>query len=62
MEYNEKIEFITMLLIENRCNRDQEFLNYIIVNSDKETFNKRYMILLDKFLKDYALSKAEKSD
>jgi len=55
-------EFITMLLIENNCFNDIRFSDYIENNYDTKKFNKRYMELLDDFLKDYALNKTEKSD
>lgn len=56
-------EFIIMLLIENRCHSfDFVFSDYLKENYDIEAFNKRYRILLDEFLSDYALNKTEKSD
>jgi len=56
MEIEELIEFIGMLLIENKCNSDRDFHKYLLVNSDKDKFNERYKILLDKFLNLYALN------
>lgn len=56
------LEFVTMLLIENRCNKEDKFYGYIEKNTNVEVFNKRYKQLLDKFLNDYALNKTEKSD
>ena len=56
-------EFIIMLLIENRCySFDFGFSDYLKGNYNIEAFNKRYKILLDEFLSDYALNKTEKSD
>ena len=55
MNNSELIEFVAMLLIEKKCNIEPDFYDYVIVNSDKDTFNKRYVELLDKFLNQYAL-------
>lgn len=57
-------EFIIMLLIENRCEFKDGgvFYEHISENYDREAFNKRYLELLDEFLKPYALNKTEKSD
>lgn len=55
-------EFITMLLIENNCFNDLNFNDYLKNNYNLNKFNKRYIELLDDFLKDYALNKTEKSD
>ena len=62
MEIEELIEFIGMLLIENKCNKDIEFHKYFVIHSNKDTFNNRYKVLLDKYINIYALDKAEKSD
>ena len=61
MSNEEKDNLIMMLLIENLAIHDAAFSKY--VNSlNTETFNKDYLILLDKFLNKYALNKTEKSE
>lgn len=62
MKESELIEFIAMLLIENKCQKEEKFYEYFVINSDEGIFNRRYNILLDKFLNSYALIKAEKSE
>lgn len=62
MKESELLEFVTMLLIESKCNKEDKFYNYIERNTNVKVFNKRYRKLLDKFLNDYALNKTEKSD
>ena len=62
MESKEMMEFIAMLLIEKKCQEDSDFHEYLLINSDKDSFNTRYRILLDKFLTMYAVNNAEKSD
>lgn len=61
---NECIEFIVMLLIENRSHNDisGDFVSFLRKHYNMEKFNERYMILLDKFMYKYALNKTEKSD
>jgi len=61
---NECIEFIVMLLIENRSRNDisGDFVSFLKKHYNMEKFNERYMILLDKFMYKYALNKTEKSD
>ena len=61
MEIKELIEFIGMLLIENKCNKDTEFHKYFVIHSDKDVFNNRYKVLLDKYINIYALDKTGKS-
>ena len=58
------LEFITMLLIENRCIIDNNdmFIDFVEKNHDIKAFNSRYKELLDEFLKPYALNKTEKSE
>ena len=58
------LEFIVMLLIENRCIIDDNgiFIDFVEKNHNIEAFNNRYKELLDEFLKPYALNKTEKSD
>lgn len=55
-------EFIVLLLIENKCEKDNEFNIYLKEYYDTDKINTRYMELLDDFLKEYALNKTEKSD
>ena len=62
MKENELLELVAMLLIENRCNKGDEFYKYVEINTNIEICNKRYRQLLDKFLNNYALNKTEKSD
>ena len=63
MTLDEILEFISMLLIENRCLHGKEnFYSYLSNHCDISTFNARYKELLDKFLTNYALNSAEKSD
>jgi hypothetical protein len=62
MNTNDLVEFIAMLLIEKKAKEDDKFYDYFIINSDKESFNKRYGELLDNFLNLYAINKTEKSD
>lgn len=64
MTLDEILEFISMLLIENRClhNEGANFHSYISKKCDIQTFNARYKELLDKFLINYALNTTEKSD
>ena len=66
MTLEEILEFISMLLIENRClnlhNEGADFHSYISKRCDIGTFNARYKELLDKFLTNYALNTTEKSD
>lgn len=59
----ERIQELTvLLLIENKCNKDKEFNNYLLEKYDTDKVNLRYKELLDDFLNDYALNKTEKSD
>ena len=54
-----------MLLIENRSylsNDNGNFYNYLKEHYDLEKFNKRYVELLDEFMKSYALNNTEKSE
>ena len=65
MGANDKQEFIIMLLIENRsyCSKDGgTFYDYLKEHYDLNKFNERYMELLDKFMKSYALNNTEKSE
>jgi len=62
MGSKEKEEFIVMLLLENNCFNNISFADYIKDNYDLKKFNKRYKELLDDFLNEYALNKAEKSE
>jgi uncharacterized protein YutD len=65
MGANDRQEFIIMLLIENRSytsNDGDSFYNFIKEHYNLEKFNERYMELLDKFMKPYALNKTEKSE
>lgn len=67
MKENELLEFVILLLIENRSLRgyslkEDKFNEYIDRYSNINKINKRYKQLLDKFLNDYALNKTEKSD
>ena len=62
MNTNDLVEFIAMLLIEKKAKEDNKFYDYFIINSNKESFNKRYDELLDNFLNLYAINKTEKSD
>jgi len=59
---SEVLEFIIMLLIENRSLKDDKFSSYVSRHCNVETFNNRYKKLLDKFLTNYALNTTEKSD
>lgn len=61
---NECIEFIVMLLIENRNHNDisGDFACFLKKRYNLDNFNGRYMKLLDKFMSEYALNKTEKSD
>lgn len=61
MSFSEREEFLIMLLIENKS-KEKEFCSYVKRKCDIDTFNARYMELLDKFLSKYALSTTEKSD
>ena len=62
MESKELLELVTMLLIEKKSYDFESFTEYILEHVDKETFNNRYKILLDKFLTMYAVNNTEKSD
>lgn len=64
LSFEEKEEFIIMLLLENRCLKQEgeNFHSYLSKHCDIESFNKRYKELLDKFLTNYALNTTEKSD
>ena len=65
MGSNDRQEFIIMLLIENRsflADDNGNFFNYLKEHYDLEKFNKRYLELLDEFLKPYALNNTEKSE
>lgn len=62
MGSNDKQEFIIMLLIENNCNHNEEFYNYVKEHYNVNKFNERYKELLDEFLNKYALNKTEKSE
>ena len=64
LSLEEVLEFIIMLLLENRClkKESENFHSYLSKHCDIETFNARYKELLDKFLTNYALNTAEKSD
>ncbi len=65
MNSEEKQEFTIMLLIENRSYTSSDggsFYDFIKEHYNLEKFNERYMELLDKFMKPYALNKTEKSE
>ena len=62
MKAKERQEFIIMLLMENRSSFQDTFYEYLEENYDLGKFNTRYMKLLDKFMKPYALKKSEKSE
>jgi len=65
MGANDRQEFIIMLLIENRSYYSDDggtFYNFLKDNYDLNKFNKRYMELLDEFMKPYALNNTEKSE
>lgn len=62
MESKELLELVAMLLIEKKSYDFESFTEYILEHVDKETFNNRYKILLDKFLTMYAVNNTEKSD
>ena len=64
MGANDRQEFIIMLLIENRSFQQDEkrFYDYLKEHYDLDKFNERYMELLDKFMKPYALNNTEKSE
>ena len=62
MKESEMLEFVTMLLIENKCNEEDKFYGYIEKNTNVKVFNERYKQLLDRFLNKYALNKTEKSE
>ena len=62
MNFDEREEFIIMLLLENLAHRDKDFLNYMYDRYEAKVFNDRYKELLDKFLEPYALNKTEKSE
>ena len=62
MSFDEREEFIIMLLLENLSYRDKDFLNYMYNKYEAKVFNDRYKELLDKFLEPYALNKTEKSE
>lgn len=65
MGANDRQEFIIMLLLENRsyCSNDKgAFYEYLKEHYDIDKFSKRYMELLDKFMKPYALNNTEKSE
>ena len=65
MGSNDRQEFIIMLLIENRSFLTDDngiFFNYLKERYDLDKFNKRYLELLDEFLKPYALNNTEKSE
>ena len=62
MDSREREEFIILLLLENSAYNNIQFSDYLKDKYDISKFNKRYMELLDNFLKEYALNKTEKSD
>lgn len=62
MESKELLELVAMLLVEKKSYDFESFTEYILEHVDKETFNNRYKILLDKFLTMYAVNNTEKSD
>ena len=62
MESKELLELVAMLLVEKKSYDFESFTEYILEHVDKETFNNRYKILLDKFLTTYAVNNTEKSD
>lgn len=62
MDSREKEEFIILLLLENNAYNNIQFSDYLKDKYDISKFNKRYMELLDDFLKEYALNKTEKSE
>lgn len=62
MTVEEYLEFLTMLLVENKCLKQEEFLDYVDKKCNINKFNNRYDDLLDKFLNQYVVTKAEKSD
>lgn len=62
MTVEEYLEFLTMLLVENKCLKQEEFLYYVDKKCNINKFNNRYGDLLDKFLNQYVVTKAEKSD
>lgn len=60
---NERMnEFIVMLLLERLTDKSDKFSNYIVERYDTESFNNRYIELLDEFLNQYALNNTEKSE
>ena len=62
MSSKEKEEFIILLLLENNAYNNIHFADYLNDKYDTSKINKRYMELLDSFLKEYALNKTEKSE
>jgi len=62
MESKDLQEFIILLLIENLQFHDEEVIKLLGKYYDCKKINKRYGQLIDKFLKDYALNKSEKSE
>lgn len=64
LSFDEREEFMLMLLLENRSLKEDwnDFNSYLSKKCDINTFNKRYGELLDKFLTNYALNTTEKSD
>jgi len=65
MIVEEMQELIILLLLENRSlqnNKGQEFSQYLEHKCNLNILNRRYKELLDKFIDNYALNKAEKSE
>ena len=65
MVVEEMQELIILLLLENRSlqnNKGQEFSQYLERKCNLNILNRRYKELLDKFIDNYALNKAEKSE
>lgn len=62
MKIEDLVEFILMLLIENKVKGDDKFYEYFLKKANKKKFNARYQQLLDDFLNLYALNKTEKSE
>ena len=65
MIVEEMQELIILLLLENRSlqdNKGPEFSQYLERKCNLNILNRRYKELLDKFINNYALNKAEKSE
>ena len=55
-------ELLLLFSIEEKCEKDNSFYNHVVKFANPSKFNDRYSELLDKFLNQYALNKAEKSE